>query len=89
MCVEVEVVDAPFDYNPLLGRSWTHAMKMVVSNIFIVLFFPHEGWIITIDPLFFSPPDPSLGESTVLMIENLQPCTVKLGARLFPYLMGT
>jgi hypothetical protein len=89
MCVNVEVVDAPFDYNPLLGRSWTCAMTTVVSNIFRVLCFPHEGWIITVDPLSFSRPDPSFGESTVLMIENLQPCTVKLGVGLFPYLMGT
>ena len=27
--VEVEVVDAPIDYNLLLGRSWTYAMEVV------------------------------------------------------------
>jgi hypothetical protein len=26
MCVKVEVVDAPLEYNLLLGRSWTYAM---------------------------------------------------------------
>jgi hypothetical protein len=26
VCVEVEVVDMPLDYNLLLGRSWTYAM---------------------------------------------------------------
>jgi hypothetical protein len=34
MCVEVEVVDAPLDYNLLLGRSWTYAMHAVVSTVF-------------------------------------------------------
>ena len=32
MNVEVEVVDAPIDYNLLLGRSWTYAMEAVPSS---------------------------------------------------------
>jgi hypothetical protein len=39
--VEVEVVDAPLDYNLLLGHKWTYAMVTVVSSIFYTLFFPH------------------------------------------------
>jgi hypothetical protein len=39
--VEVEVFDAPFDYNLLLGRSWIDFMRAVVSTIFRVLCFPH------------------------------------------------
>jgi hypothetical protein len=34
VCVEVEVVDAPLDYNLLLGRSWTYSMKAVVAIVF-------------------------------------------------------
>jgi hypothetical protein len=34
VCVEVEVVDVPLDYNLLLGRSWTYAMTIVVSMFF-------------------------------------------------------
>jgi hypothetical protein len=34
MCVEVEVVDAPLDYNLLLGRSWTYAMQAMVAIVF-------------------------------------------------------
>jgi hypothetical protein len=34
MCVEVEVVNAPLDYNLLLGRSWTYAMQVAVSIFF-------------------------------------------------------
>ena len=29
--LDVEVVDAPVDYNFLLGRSWIHAMMAIVS----------------------------------------------------------
>jgi hypothetical protein len=43
MCVDVEVVDAPLDYNLLLGHSWTYAMQVVVATVFQVLLFPHEG----------------------------------------------
>ena len=34
VCVEVEVVDAPLDYNLLLGWSWTYAMQAVVATDF-------------------------------------------------------
>jgi hypothetical protein len=49
MCVEVEVVDASLDYNIFIGRNWTYAMQAVVTTIFQVLLFPHEGRIMTID----------------------------------------
>jgi hypothetical protein len=70
VCVEVEVVDASLDYNILLGRSWNYAMQEVVTIVFWVLLFPHEGWIVTIDQLSFSRPDPSSGVSMVPMIDN-------------------
>ena len=47
--VEEEVVDAPLDYNLLLGRSWTYVMCVISSSVFCVLVFPHEGKIVTID----------------------------------------
>ena len=40
--VEVEVIDAPLDYNLLLGRSWTYAMFAIALAIFRVVVFPHE-----------------------------------------------
>jgi hypothetical protein len=70
MCVKVEVVDAPLDYNLLLGRSCTYAMHTMVATFFQLLLFQHEGQIITIDQLSFSGPDPSSGASTVPMIDN-------------------
>jgi hypothetical protein len=89
VCVEVEVVDAPIDYNLLLGRSWTYAMQAVVATIFRVLLFPHEGRIVTIDQLSFSRPDPALGASTVPMVDNPQAGVVNIGVGLCPSLMGT
>jgi hypothetical protein len=89
MCVEVEVVDAPLDYNLLLGWSWTYAMQAMVATVFRVLLFPHEGQIVTIDQLSFSRPDLALGASTISMIDNPQPCVVNVGVGLCPSLMGT
>jgi hypothetical protein len=34
MCVEVEVFDAPLNYNLLLGWSWTYAMQAVFAIVF-------------------------------------------------------
>jgi hypothetical protein len=89
VCVEVEVVDAPINYNLLLGRSWTYAMQAVVATVFHILLFPHEGWIVTIDQLSFSRPEPALGASTVPMVDNPQAGVINVRVGLFPYLMGT
>jgi hypothetical protein len=61
----------------------------VVTTVFQVLLFPHEGQIVTIDQLFFSRPDPALGASTVPMIDNPQAGVVNVGVGLCPSLMGT
>jgi hypothetical protein len=89
VCVKVEVIDAPLDYNLLLGWIWTYAMQVVVTIVFWVLLFPHEGRIVTIDQLSFSRPNPALGASTVPMIDNPQPGVVNVGVGLCPSLMGT
>ena len=39
--VEVEVFDAPLDYNLFLGHSWIDSMHAVVSTLFCVVCFPH------------------------------------------------
>jgi hypothetical protein len=88
--VEVEVVDVPLDYNPLLGHNWTYAMIDVVSFVFCIPFFPHEGKIMTIDQLSFafSSPNASLGQ-LILVIENYQPTTKNIGVGMYSFLMGT
>jgi hypothetical protein len=44
---------------------------------------------VTINQLSFSRPDPTLGASTVPMIDNPQPGFVNVGVGLCPSLMGT
>jgi hypothetical protein len=51
--VEVEVFDAPLDYNLLLGRSWIDSMCAFVSTLFHVVCFPHQEKVVTIDQLAF------------------------------------
>ena len=55
--IDVEVVDAPLDYNLLLGRSSFYAMTAVASSVFRTLQFPHQGRIVTIDQLNHYTPD--------------------------------
>jgi hypothetical protein len=88
--VEVEVVDAPLDYNLLLGCNWTYAMVTVVSSIFHTISFPHDGNILTIDQLSFvyASPNASVGLS-IPVIDNSQPTTKNIGVRMYSSLMGT
>ena len=32
--IDVEVIDAPLDYNLLLGRTWFYGMSVVASTVF-------------------------------------------------------
>ena len=43
VCVDVEFIDAPLDYNILLGKSYTYAMSAVPSAVFRKMSFPHNG----------------------------------------------
>jgi len=61
--LDVEVVDAPLDYNLLLGRSWSYAMTTVASSVFQLIKFPHNGKIVTIDQLTYFSSDPASFES--------------------------
>jgi hypothetical protein len=45
--VDVKVVDAPLDYNLLLGRSWFYTMTSIASSVFRCVQFPHQGKIVT------------------------------------------
>jgi hypothetical protein len=88
----VEVVDAPLDYNLLLGRSWFYAMTVVASSVFRCVKFPHQGKIVTIDQLDYCTPDahnqttnniPFLGDSTITYE------SVGVGLLKYSSLMGT
>jgi hypothetical protein len=47
--VDIEVVDAPLDYNLLLGRIWFYVMTIIASSVFQCVQFPHQVKIVTID----------------------------------------
>lgn len=51
--IAVEVVDTQFDYKLLLVRSWNYTVSTMVSSIFHVLRFPHQGKMVTVDHLAF------------------------------------
>jgi hypothetical protein len=49
--VNVIVVQGPLDFNMLLGRDYVYAMNVVVSTLFQVMHFPHNGSIVIVDQL--------------------------------------
>jgi hypothetical protein len=49
--VNIEVVEAPLDYNLLLGCSLFYAMSTIASTMFHILQFPNQGKLIIVDQL--------------------------------------
>lgn len=54
--VNVEVINTTLDYSLLLGCIFFYAMTTIVLSIFHVLYFPHEGNIVTIYQLYYCIP---------------------------------
>jgi hypothetical protein len=55
--IDVMVVRDPLDFALLLGQDYVYSMKAIVSTLFRVISFPHDGRIVTIDQLSFIGPD--------------------------------
>jgi hypothetical protein len=90
--VDIEVVDAPLDYNLLLGRRWFYRMTTVVSLVFRCVQFPHQGKIVTIDQLDFYTPDARIPAANNIPFLGDHPVTYEsVGVGLLKYssLMGT
>jgi hypothetical protein len=87
--IEVEVFYTPLDYNLLLGRIWVDSMRAVVSTLFCVLRFPHQGKVVTVDQLAFFNADTRTGN--VPFIANTPPGYENVGVGLLKdsSLMGT
>ena len=51
--IDVMVVQDTLDFSLLLGRDYVYAMKAIVSTLFRVISFPHDGRIVTIDQISF------------------------------------
>jgi len=49
--IDIEVLDAQLDYNILLGLSNMYEMLTITSFVFIIMMFPHDGKIITMNKL--------------------------------------
>ena len=64
--MDMMVVPGPLDFNFLLGRDYTYAMGALVSSLFRVVCFPHEGRIATIDQVSFFGPDVVAGSPSSL-----------------------
>lgn len=73
--IEVEIVNVNLDYNLLLGRNWIYKMDAIDSSLFCILCFPHEGRIVKVDQMDYSPGDSyASSHSTVSLVENpMQP----------------
>jgi len=78
--VEVEVVDALLEYNLLLGCTFFYDMNTIVSFIFRVLHFYHQGKIVTIDQFAFCTPDlrPNVG-SNIPFVSDSQNAYTSVG----------
>ena len=52
--MNVMVVQGPLDYNLLTGRDYIYCMGAIVSSLFRVMCFPHEGRVVKlVDQLSF------------------------------------
>jgi hypothetical protein len=92
--IDIEVIDAPLDYNILFGRSYMDTMKAFASSIFRTMMFPHNGKIITIDQVSHYEPNPSSNIDNILPFIHTNPETyplieMRLGIFKDPSLLGT
>jgi hypothetical protein len=72
--VDVIVVQGPLDFNMLLRRDYVYAMNVVVSTLFQVMHFPHNGIIVTIDQLASDNHHPNLAlfQTTPLHVSSVR-----------------
>jgi hypothetical protein len=64
--IDVMVVQDPLDFDLLLGRDYVYAMKSIMSTLFRVISFPHDGRMVTIDQLLFVGPNLTINPITSL-----------------------
>jgi len=68
--VNIIVVRGPLDYNLLLGRDYIYSMGAIVSSLFRVMCFPHEGRVVKlVDHLPF--PSSHIASSQVPSLNGL------------------
>ena len=83
------MVDAPLDYNLLLGRNWMYSMQVVASSLFHVVCFPFNGKIVMIDQTTFKNLSVTASPgASIPIVEHSQPETGSVGVGMYPSLMG-
>jgi hypothetical protein len=87
--VEVEVVNAPLNYNLLLGCICIYSMSTMVSTLFHVLHFPHQGKIVTVDQLAYFNSDSHIGNFPFIKQSSYSYKYVGVGVLKYSSLMGT
>jgi len=53
ICIDLMVVQGPLDFHFLLGYDYVYDMKVVVSTLFFVISFPHNGNIVMVYQLSY------------------------------------
>jgi hypothetical protein len=89
--IDVEVVDAPLDYNLLLGKSWFY-VTIFAFSVFRCVQFPHQGKIITVDQLDFFTTDaraPTNNNIPFLGDHKITYDSIGVGLLKYYSLMGT
>ena len=68
------VIDHPLEFNMLLGHDFVYAMNVVVSSLFQVMYFHHNGNIVTIDQLASNnhPPNSNLIHNTPWYVPSVE-----------------
>ena len=62
--IDISVTQGASEFNLLLGRDYVYAMGALVSSLFRVVCFPHNGRIVTIDQLEFTRPQAHPAQSS-------------------------
>ena len=85
MLIDIEVINPQLDYNLLLGRSYMYAMRAVVSTVFYLMMFPHEGNIMTVDQLTYHDPQGLTAPTNIIpTINTIEPQRTTTHANVVP-----
>lgn len=82
----MEVIGDPLYYNLLLGCSFMYTMKVIYSSIYCTMSFPHNGKIVTIDPLTYYDPKFQVHSYNVIssMVGNhTMPSLIEISPRVY------
>ena len=87
--IHIEVINAPLDYNLLLGHNWFYVMQAVALTIFWIVQFPLHGNIVIVDQLYFITPSAITNdENSVPLLNTPQYKEIGVGIIKYSSLMG-